>query len=862
MSDFAPSKYVRPLPVRLPRPEDQSLEFEVSNSEQEVQLREYFRIFLKYRMLIAAAVGVGFVFALMYAFTATPLYTASATLRISTYEPVLTSTKIEDMLQERSRESTYLETQVQELKSFSLADKVLEDQGLRAQLERGKERGFWSVLFGGGKDMAEAPDEPQSLGVDYTGAPIGYQSPLRLIRGYLGMVEIKPVRRTSLVNVAVTAEEPMLAALLANRHANSYIEWVRTTRVEQQARGLTFLRAQSEELREKVVGLERELADYAESNSIVAVNKDENITAQRMSQLNRLLTDASAKRIEFEKLHAEAQASLKSPAAGFDDASTQSMRAELAKLEGELQQLLAKYTEQYPRVQQVRSQIQGLKASIEGARSQVVRGLKAKMLAAQEEEKSLKEELEQQKSQAFELAKRQVQYNVLNRELASSREMLESVLRQIKETSLAVESNASNVSVVDLAVPPQAPSYPRKWLLVLIGVGLGLASGVGLAFLLNYLDNTVRTPEDLTQTLRIPSLGVVPSFELEMLGAGGETGGGATGASPSGPSSSSSEGAGRAGRAAWASSAEEHEVRGASEESSGLARNGSDTSGYGTSAPMLAGSAGREGGIVHARIAFLSDPRSLAAEAYRTIRTGILLSQAGEPPRTLLVTSAQSSEGKTTSSINLAASLASAGGRVALVDADLRRPSVHKHFGLDANAPGLVEVITGTASLAEVLLPDVIKRVHFVRSGKIPPNPAELLGSLEMASVIDQLAQHFDYVIIDSPPILPVTDSVILSRYVDGVVLVIRGAATPRKVIKDARDRLRAVGARLLGAILNDVDVTAGDYYYYNRYYQAYYRSEEESNGDTGSAFSLSARRSHFRSPDRGEQVTERVSGD
>lgn len=862
MSDFTPSKYVRPLPVGLPRAEDQTLEYEVTNPEQEVQLREYFRIFLKYRMLIAAAVGIGFVLALMYAFTATPLYSASATLRISTYEPVLTSTKIEDMLQERSRESTYLETQVQELKSFSLADKVLEDQALRAKLEGGHESGFWSALFGGGEDMAVMPDQPQSLGVDYTGAPIGYQSPLRLIRSYLGMVEIKPVRRTSLVNVAVTAEEPMLAALLANRHANSYIEWVRTTRVEQQARGLTFLRAQSEELREKVVGLERELADYAESNSIVAVNKDENITAQRMSQLNRLLTDASAKRIEFEKLHAEAQASLKSPAAGFDDASTQSMRAELAKLEGELQQLLAKYTEAYPRVQQVRSQIQGLKSSIEGARSQVVLGLKAKMLAAQEEEKSLKEELEQQKSQAFELAKRQVQYNVLNRELTSSREMLESVLRQIKETSLAVESNASNVSVVDLAVPPQFPSYPRKWLLVLIGVGLGLAAGVGLAFLLNYLDNTVRTPEDLTQTLRIPSLGVVPSFELEMLGPGtGAPGDGREGG-PAGPSSSPSGRAERAGRGAWASGSVEPESGPPSDESFAANRNGSR---HDMPSAVSAGTVGRESENLPARIAFLSDPRSLAAEAYRTIRTGILLSQAGEPPRTLLVTSAQSSEGKTTSSINLAASLASAGGRVALVDADLRRPSVHKHFGLDANAPGLVEVITGTASLAEVLLPDVIKRVHLVRSGKIPPNPAELLGSLEMASVIDQLTQHFDYVIIDSPPILPVTDSVILSRYVDGVVLVIRGAATPRKVIKDARDRLRAVGARFLGAILNDVDVTAGDYYYYNRYYQAYYRSEEEGHGDTASSLAPSARRSRARdghSRDRIDEVTERVSGD
>ncbi len=791
MSDFNPTKFIRPIPANLPRSSEPSYELDGGGQEQEVQLREYFRILLKYRVLIAACMGVGLILALIYAFTVTPLYTAASTLRISTYEPVLTSTKIEDMLQDRSRESTYLETQVQELKSFSLADKVLEDPSIRAKLDGSSSTGFWALLFGSGDP---APVDTSSVdqaayAVDYAGAPVGYRAPVKLIRKYIGLVDIRPVRRTSLVGIGVTAEDPDLAAYLANRHATSYIEWVRTTRVEQQARGLTFLRAQSDELREKVIGLEREAADYAEANSIVAVNKDENITAQRMSQLNRLLTEATAKRIEFENIFNEAESGLKSPSAGFDDGSTQSMRAELAKLEGELQQLRAKYTDQYPRVQQVRSQIEGLRASVEGARRQTVTGLRSKMQAAQEEEKNLREELDQQKSQAFELAKRQVQYNVLNRELTSSREMLESVLRQIKETSIAVESNASNVSVVDLAIPPNDPSFPRKWLLIVVGLGVGLAAGLGLSFLLNYLDNTVRTPEDLTQVLRIPSLGVVPSFELEMIGKGEFE-----------DSESFAEDGGGDGLAS---------------------RNGRGGS---PMAPVVASE-----GNVPAQIAFLSDPRSLAAEAYRSIRTGILLSQAGEPPRTLLVTSAQSSEGKTTSSINLAASLASAGGRVALIDADLRRPSVHRQFGIESNVPGLVEVITGAASLADVIVPDVVKRVHLIRSGKIPPNPAELLGSLEMASVIDELAQHFDYVIIDSPPILPVTDSVILSRYVDGVVLVIRGASTPRRVIKDARDRLRAVGARFLGAILNDVDVTAGDYYYYNRYYQAYYRSDEGS---------------------------------
>ncbi len=183
----------------------------------------------------------------------------------------------------------------------------------------------------------------------------------------------------------------------------------------------------------------------------------------------------------------------------------------------------------------------------------------------------------------------------------------------------------------------------------------------------------------------------------------------------------------------------------------------------------------------------------------------------------------------------VAASLASAGGRVVLIDADLRRPSVHKYFNLSSGLPGIVEIITGLRRVDEVKIPDVIKRVTVIPSGRIPPNPAELLGSLEMANLIDRLANEYDYVLIDSPPILPVTDSVILSRYVDGVVLVVKGAATPKKVVRDARSRLEAVGARVLGAILNNVDVTGGDYYYYNRYYYSYYQENEASDNSSKS---------------------------
>lgn len=720
-----------------------------SSEPAEVPVRQWMRVIWKYRMLCAGGAVLGFLLSLLYVFTVTPRYTARSRIKIGTYEPILASTRVEDVFEQKSKEANYLETQIQEIESLSLADRLLSDPEIRDALEKRAPRG-WLGWF---RDQrSSGPDGVSS-----------YKSSLEQMEAYLDRLNVEPVKRTSLVMIEATYDDPQIAAMIANRHASAYIEWVREKRMEQQSRGLVFLRKQAEELREKVADIERDLADYAEANSIVAVNKDENIVVQKMAQLNKLLTETTTRRIEVEKLHSSALATLDQNSAGFDDSSIQDMRSELAKHQALYTQMSEKYLPTYPKMIQLKSRIDKLEKFIKEQRRQIVNGLKAKADAAREEEAHLKKELEMQTSQAFELSKRQVQYNVLNRELQTSRDLLQQVLRQSKETSLAVESNGSSVAVIDEAVVPSYPSFPKKRLTVLASVAGGLMLGVLLAFFLNHVDNTVRSPEDLQTFVSLATLGAVPSFDLNR-------------------------------SLLW--SAE----------------------GYTATKQVL----DKRSPVPSSHLVFMTSPASVASEAYRTIRTGIMLSRAGEPPRTILVSSAQSGEGKTTSAVNLAASLASTGGRVLLVEGDLRRPSVHRQFDMESHTPGLTELLTGQAGLEEVLIESRVKNLSLLLSGAIPPNPAELLGSKEMALLCDELSVSYDYVIIDSPPVLPVTDSLILSRKVDGVIMVVRSGETPGKAVREAVRRLEGVGARFLGVILNDVNMQSGDYQYYGGYYQSY----------------------------------------
>jgi capsular exopolysaccharide synthesis family protein len=368
--------------------------------------------------------------------------------------------------------------------------------------------------------------------------------------------------------------------------------------------------------------------------------------------------------------------------------------------------------------------------------------------------------MEQQKAAALSLKDAAVDYAILTREVDMNRQIYDSVLQRLKEMEVAAALRASNVSVVDQAVPPLKPSWPNKKLSLLLSAVVGLVGGLGLAFFVEHLNKTLKTPQEVERYLHLPNLGMIPDF---------------------------------------LSSARRH--------SPAIAPTGPGT-------PLIDGVTDRTGFIL------THDPFAVTTEAYRMLRAALLLAQADTSPKTLLFTSGMHGEGKTVTVVNTAAILAQMGVRVLVVDADLRRSACHTVLGLP-NDEGLSEVLSGHCQPTEVIRSTVSEHLFVLTSGSLPSNPAELVGSPRMRDVLASLQEQYDYVLIDSPPVMLASDAVLLSTMVDGVVLVANAQQTPKQVVREAQTRLGYARAKLLGVVLNRLNTRRGEYAYYYRKYDS-----------------------------------------
>jgi succinoglycan biosynthesis transport protein ExoP len=436
----------------------------------------------------------------------------------------------------------------------------------------------------------------------------------------------------------------------------------------------------------------------------------------------------------------------------------------MVRLEGEYAHLATQFKPGFSRLDQLKAQVEESRSRLRQEIQRVVAGIESSYLAAGSREKALRDKMGEQKAAALGLKDAAVEYAILAREVDTNRQLYDSVLQRMRETGVAAELRTSNVSVIDQAELPRIPSQPRKKKMLLLSALMGLMGGVGLALFFEYLDNTdhtLKTSEEVERYLRLPNLGVVPDF-LSLNGR-------------------------------------RYTLRKLP---------------YTPPQIPSALPSGKKHALVLAH-----HPLSVLTEAYRMLRTAILLSRAGESPKTVLFTSGIHGEGKTVTVVNTAIIFAQMGVRVLVIDADLRRPDCHRVLGLE-NGLGLTEVLTGQMGPSEAIRPAAINGFFLLSAGSIPPNPAELVGSKKMQETVTSLQEQYDYILIDSPPVMQLSDAVLLSTMVEGVVLVVSSQETPKYVVREACSRLNYARAKILGVMLNRVNLRSGDYaYYYRPYY-------------------------------------------
>ena len=537
-----------------------------------------------------------------------------------------------------------------------------------------------------------------------------------------------------------------------------------------------WLDSSTRELKSKVEQAEKALADYTRDHNIFTIpderNQQTTLTTEKMARLHDQLMRAQTDRMLKQTLYQQMKAGqIDHLPDAFTDARLADLQKQLNELNVQVAQLRVKFGPKNSHVVEAQQQIATLEEQIKSTRSSLEQKLQTDYERAVEDEKALIAAVEQSKTEAARENQDAIQYNILKQDLDTSRALYTDFLQKTNQAKAQVAEQHNNIRVIERAAVPKKPVGPKRAMMILLAFMVSLAGSVGLVFFLEYIDNTIKNVEDVSRYVQLPALGVIPAN---------------TGASK----------------------------RLSKRNSKSLA---------GSSKLALAENARKDQLVA-------LDTRSSGAEAYRALRTSVLLSAAGRPPKVVLVTSSQPGEGKTTTCVNTAISLAQLGSSVLVIDCDLRKPAVHKAFDVN-HAVGLSTYLSRDVTLEDLVQELPIPNVSVLPCGSIPPNPAELISSERMRQLLATASERYDHVLIDSPPLINVTDPVILSRMVDGVMLVVHGGKSSRQMVRRARQELASVGAKIFGVVLNNVDLRHEGYdgYYYSRYVYRYEAGEEKS---------------------------------
>jgi len=567
-----------------------------------------------------------------------------------------------------------------------------------------------------------------------------------LISAFLAGVQVRPVGDTRVVNVVYTHTNPQFAALAANTIAEEYTAQNLDLRLQNTGKTLDWVNAELEKATEKVKRSEEALTRYREQNHAQSLDDRQNIVVNRLTSLNETVTAKRTERQQKETLYNQVKHA--DPTSDSADAypllgnnpAVVLAQSNLASLKTERATLAQTYGPDAPKMKDIETKIDAATKLLAAERRRVIDAAKNDYEAARAQEISFAADLERAKLDSMDLDRKSGDYKILQRDYDANQELFKSLLEQQKNLTVVANSRANNVRLMDRAEVPSAPIAPnprRDWLTAILA---GLTIAFGLAFGIEYLDDSVKTPEDITRRLRLPLLGLVPAVR-------------------------------------------------------------------GDRVPVLTETVPHDFG-----------------ESFRSLRTSLVFTSGSEGTRIIAVTSSQPLEGKTTTAANLALALALGGARVLLIDADMRRPGLHRTMGLVNNA-GLSHLLVGQARVRDVIQRSAEANLFVISAGRTPPNPSELLASERMNAFIANLAHGpFDWVVIDTPPVLAVTDAVIVAQKVAGVVFVIGSEMTRCVHAERALETLQGGRVRSIGVVLNRVDFDRNKYYY-SRYYGYQYKS-------------------------------------
>ena len=707
-------------------------------SPREPHLYDYLLILRKHQWLILSFLLTVVTIVSIATFRMRPVYIAKATIEIDRENNNILPFQGADAADSMMDLDNYIETQSKVLTSETLALQTIRNTGLAANPE-----------FSAGGIPSEAIA---------TGSLANQKRPPE-VAVFLGSLSVKRIPSSRLMEVSYESTDPVLAARILNAHLDNFKAQNIQSRYEATLEATRFLTSQLNELKLTVKQSEDARINYERQNQIWSVDDKSNITTQRLADLDKQLTDAQGETLKKQALYEYAKAGdIDAVPEIRADPLLQDLQKKRADLAVQYTEAVNQYGPNFPKVQRLQAQMKEVDDQIARESRGIVLQLESDYREAKQREELIRQALELQKAETNNMAEKMVQYNILKRESEADKSLYEGLLTKLKEAGISEGLKSSNLRVVDPAMIPSYPARPAKARNIALAFLVGLVGGIGLALLREYLDNTVKTPDDIETLTRLPSLAVVPAF-----GDGG----------------------------------------------SRKRRMG------------IFGSPSTNGHEKRIELVAQHLPKSQMSEAFRALRTALLLSQPDHPPQVILVTSALPREGKTTAAANLAVTLAQLGDKTVLVDADLRKPGVGRLLNLGSGKyAGLSSYLAGVSTLDLVTVPHpAIPNLAAIPTGPLPPNPADLLSSHKLADAIAELRTKYKFVVIDSPPIMAATDAVILSVQADGVLLVVRSGETPKEAFTRTRDLLTSVKSRLLGVVLNAVDASAPDYYYSYRYY-------------------------------------------